>query len=72
MVKPKLLDQVRRAIRVRHLSYRTAYSDGFVQLFRKIPSTCSEDNRPPVPRWIVHLIGAKRRWYFVIFQSYLY
>jgi hypothetical protein len=49
-----------------------AYSDGFVHLFREIPSTCSEDNRPSNPRWLVHLIGAKRRWYFVIFQSYLY
>ena len=51
---------------------RCAYSDGFVQLFREIPSTCSEDSHPTIPRWIVHLIGAKRRWYFVIFQSYLY
>ena len=46
-----------------------AYSDEFGHLFRGIPATCSEDNRPPVPRQISHLVGAKRRWYFIISQS---
>ena len=47
----------------------TAYSDEFGHLFRGIPATCSEDNRPSVPRQIGHLVGAKRRWYFVTSQS---
>ena len=46
-----------------------AYSDEFGHLFRGIPATCSEDNRPSVPRQIGHLVGAKRRWYFVTSQS---
>lgn len=45
------------------------YSDEFGHLFRGIPATCSEDNRPSVPRQIGHLVGAKRRWYFVTSQS---
>ena len=45
------------------------YSDEFGHLFRGIPATRSEDNRPPVPRQIGHLVGAKRRWYFVISQN---
>ena len=47
----------------------SAYSDEFGHLFRGIPATCSEDNRPSVPRQIGHLVGAKRRWYFVTSQS---
>lgn len=38
-----------------------AYSDEFGHLFRGIPATRSEDNRPPVPRQIGHLVGAKQR-----------
>ena len=50
-------------------SHSIAYSDEFGHLFRGIPATCSEDNRPSVPRQIGHLVGAKRRWYFVTSQS---
>jgi len=27
------------------------------------PSTCSSVNRPLVPKLIVHMVGAERRWY---------
>lgn len=35
-------------------------------------ATDSEGFRPPVPRQIGHLVGAKRRWYFVISQNLFY
>jgi len=54
---------------VNQITDELAYSDEFGHSFRAIPATCSEDNRPPVPRQIGHLVGAKRRWYLVISQS---
>jgi hypothetical protein len=48
----------------------SAYSDETVQLFRLIPTSGSEDNRPVIPKQSGQVIGAKRRWCFVISQSF--
>ena len=49
----------------------SAYSDEIVHLFRLIPSTGSEDNRPVVPKQIGQVVGAKRRWYFGYVSEFL-
>jgi len=35
-----------------------AYSDQIVHSFRTIPSTCSEGNRPGIPKLTVQVVGA--------------
>jgi hypothetical protein len=47
MVKPKLLDQVRRAIRVRHLSYRTERT--YVDWIKRSILSCPVRNFVPLP-----------------------
>jgi hypothetical protein len=46
-----------------------AYSGEIVHLFRGIPSTCSEDNRPGVPGGTVQFHRSVATLQFPIFQS---
>jgi hypothetical protein len=50
---------------------QSAYSDEIVHLFRLIPTSGSEGNRPVIPKQSGQVIGAKRRWCFCYFSEFL-